>query len=846
MNDKERILKLVETGQLREALEQTLSLLKYLTQKDIYSTVTQLLAQLNTAESQLKLGQIPREAYNVIENRIRLTFLDVFKPYEPPPSRRKGYLAHNVPNEMTLNNRVECCIKVSDVEEALTRKAGFRLEDTDFHLRQITRVNLEGNSAAFCIEPITKLTDQTILPEEVGSWKFYVTPLLEGTHDLIIRVQGLVPSLLGNEAQIEEDCPIKVSISTRPPSYIATNFKQLPIQVGEVLEEDLYTTIEPPSTMPSPHPVFHRKTAISWALLLGAFVAGAMGYQMFYHEAKIEFFNNCLTVFQNMPVIFINNQQVANEAINYDEKTNMITVKYRPRFDLWLDKMTVIKTQNMFGKDTTFNVHYSGKDLFGFHSPKMDICNSNTGSRDVPQNPVKATIVLNCITPKDAFLAGPTVVIDGQSFIPTSIKPQIWQVTLPDIFKNKQVTVSMVDSAYNCSGQTVKLDSVIETINLDCIFNKVEPPVIGPTFIATETGSVILKTSTPLFKPVVLVYLENNEILKTTEFIQKSKGQSEFEIPDLDLGKIYKFDVRGYIKADSQYRCVTSFLLVHKNKQGINLGCNCIGCMDYVDTTTAKKEIINPKGITSLVVQTSLEFDKANVFIDGSPFGMIHKNGKRYEGDNYSMEGTHKIELKKGNFYCEETVTLAKGEVKVVKMTCLCDISLSKKADFKKTKLSVGSKTINYKKSGNKLLFTLPRQTDMLVFQAEDENEVCKAKGIPLSNKLNLSFSDCEKTTKPYEITFKVDNQLKEVLGYLEVKWEKNGKKASLKKSDVSTQNSDNSITVKVWDKIKKPTTMHSLTLILPHKLKKLQIGQFYGQIRDSIIKCPICVSCMN
>lgn len=927
MTDKEKILQLIENGQLKQALEQTLTLLKYLSQKDIYATTTQILAQLNTAENHLKTGQISREEYSIVENRLRLAFLDAFKMYETPPAtRRKGYLAHNVPNEMTLNYRVECCIKISDVEEALTRKAGFRLEDTDFHLRQITRVNLEGSSDAFFIEPITKLTDQTILPEEIGSWKFFVTPLKEGTHDLIIRVQGLVPSLLGNEAQIEEDCPINVHITTNAVPYNETYFKQLPVQIGEESMTDSHTYLEAAPKNVLSKPTFQKKTAVAWAALLCAFIGGATGYQLFFNDAEIAFYNNCnVTVSQN-PHIFVNDIPVEDNAIHYNKETKMVIVEFKPRYDLWLYGENYITVKNLFGKDTVFKVQCTGKDLVWFDVPTMDICETKTVKPVV----ISSTYIkLNCILPIKALLVTPSVIVDGKPFFANFIKPQVWQVVLPDTFFNKRVIVSMVDSAYQCTGQVIKLDSLVETLRMNCTL---KPPTV------VKKGSVILKTEAVLLNPFAVVYLENNKVLDTIKFLPTLKGQSVFEISNLELGKKYRFEIKGLV-SKQMYKCLLpSAVFINKDKQTINLDCipissntggskkeitlvlqnyqnlrpliegnvtfnkiqstvnlvekrvlsidtlktvvetgksyqfsvnsMCVECLasetvikpETREVNLLCKKIVNAKGcatiddtLTSVVVQTSVNFDKANLYLDGSPFGTIQNKGKTFQGGGYLDEGTHTLVLKKGKLSCEKTFVIVKGK-NVYTMDCLCDVSLSKKAGFKSPKLFInGKKTTVFAKSADnkKLSFTMPRQANKASFRIEEDNETCETQGIPLSNQLKLSFTKCTTVTipsKPYAITFKVDKQLNDdILKTLILEWKKNKKEAKLKKNKDYTINTvDNSIKVTIWDWVKNPMNEHTLTLILPYKNKLLQIGQFSGTIRDSVIKCPICLSCME
>lgn len=928
MTDKERILQLIENGQLKQALQQTLTMLKYLSQKDIYATTTQILAQLNTADNHLKTGQILQEEHSVVVNRLRLAFLDVFETYEAPPAtRRKGYLAHNVPSEMTLNNRVECCIKISDVEEALTRKAGFRLEDTDFHLRQITRVNLEGNSDAFYIEQITKLTDQTILPEEIGSWKFFVTPLKEGTHDLIIRVQGLVPSLLGNEAQIEEDCPINVCITTHAVAYKEMQFKQLPVQVGEasIPYSDTYSEAAPKSV--SPRSTFQKKTTVAWAALLCAFIGGATGFQLFFNEAEIAFYNNCNVAVSQNPRIFVNDVPIADKAIQYNKETKMVIVKFKPRYDLWLYGDNYVTVKNLFGKDTVFKVQCSGKDLFWFNVPTMDICETKTVTPPiVPSKYIK----LNCILPIKALLVTPSVIVDGKPFFANFIKPQVWQVVLPDTFFNKRVIVSMMDSAYQCTGQVIKLDSVVETLQMKCSI-KPPPPV-------AKKASVILKTQAILLNPLAIVYLENDKVLDTIKFSPTLKGQSTFEISNLDLGRKYRFDIQGFM-SNQPYKCrLPSAVLVNKDKQTIELDCipipfvttggkreitlvlqnyqnlrpliegnvtfnkiqsdinlaekrilstdtlktvvetgksyqfvvnslcvECLASATVIKPETREvnllcKKMVNAKGcativktLTSVVVQTSVNFDKANLYLDGSPFGTIQNKGKTFQGGGYLEEGTHTLVMKKGKLSCEKTVVIAKGE-NVYTMDCLCDVSLSKKAGFKSPKLYInGKKTTVFAKSADnkKLSFTMPRQTNKALFRIEEDNETCETQGIPLSNQLKLSFTKCSTTfipSKPYAITFKVDKQLNDdILKTLILDWKKNKKEAKLKKNKDYTINTvDNSIKVTIWDWVKNPINEHTITLILPYKDKPLQIGQFSGTIRDSVIKCPICLSCME
>ena len=183
-------------------------------------------------------------------NRITNSFifeLDNYSATEGDKTVRKGYLAHNIPNEMTIQKKMLCTIKISDIEEVLANKAGFRLEDTSFHLREITRVKLKGDTTAFAIAPLSSPLERALKEGETGDWKFYVTPLCEGVHDLIIHVEGLVSGkgLVKLERQVVEDAVINISVTTRAYDSIET-FKKLPIEISGESKKSLlpFSTLE--------------------------------------------------------------------------------------------------------------------------------------------------------------------------------------------------------------------------------------------------------------------------------------------------------------------------------------------------------------------------------------------------------------------------------------------------------------------------------------------------------------------------------------------------------------------------------------------------------------------------
>ena len=250
MKESARIRELIKKGQLKEALEQADALLKSSTQKDFREVVTQLLAQFHLADANYKRGIMSPDDYARTIYRITNSFileLDNYSATEGDKTVRKGYLAHNIPNEMTIQKKMLCTIKISDIEEVLANKAGFRLEDTSFHLREITRVKLKGDTTAFAIAPLSSPLERALKEGETGDWKFYVTPLCEGVHDLIIHIEGLVSGkgLAKLERQVVEDAVINISVTTQAYDHVET-FKKLPIQVsGESKKSILpFTTLE--------------------------------------------------------------------------------------------------------------------------------------------------------------------------------------------------------------------------------------------------------------------------------------------------------------------------------------------------------------------------------------------------------------------------------------------------------------------------------------------------------------------------------------------------------------------------------------------------------------------------
>lgn len=178
-----------------------------------HSIALSMLAQINDANKAHFRNTISPEEYARRIDTVRANFLDLLNgleeaDFEEPlvvgkdnaSSAKTGSVLYRVPHRMPLRKPVICTVRVAIDEDAL-------LEDIvlDANVRIKQRVEVSDMMKAELLDPegsvfqIRSLSETTQLVRETGKtqWLFSVTPLLEGEHQLLVKVSMMefVPNL---------------------------------------------------------------------------------------------------------------------------------------------------------------------------------------------------------------------------------------------------------------------------------------------------------------------------------------------------------------------------------------------------------------------------------------------------------------------------------------------------------------------------------------------------------------------------------------------------------------------------------------------------------------------------
>ncbi len=178
-----------------------------------HSIALSMLAQINDANKAHFRNTISPEEYARRIDTVRANFLDLLNgleetDFEEPlvvgkgntSSAKTGSVLYRVPHRMPLRKPVICTVRVAIDEDAL-------LEDIvlDANVRIKQRVEVSDMMKAELLDPegsvfqIRNLSEVTQLVRETGKtqWLFSVTPLLEGEHQLLVKVSMMefVPNL---------------------------------------------------------------------------------------------------------------------------------------------------------------------------------------------------------------------------------------------------------------------------------------------------------------------------------------------------------------------------------------------------------------------------------------------------------------------------------------------------------------------------------------------------------------------------------------------------------------------------------------------------------------------------
>lgn len=244
--------------------------------------VTSLLGRLNDSNKKYARNIISNEEYQREKDRIRADFYELVRGLEdydfeevaaqkPHPDGKNvpktGSVLYRIPHRMLLQKSTRCVVRVAVDEDAIVEN--ITLDDD---VRQRHRLLVSDAMEAQLLDPsggenffITSPNVVRQLVRDTGytEWLFYVTPLHEGTHELIVKVSVLenVPNigLVPREVTLEET----VQIVTEPPVPYT---EEPPLKSAGISFALLAAGIDTDTPPPPPSPVAKELSKVTGRL----------------------------------------------------------------------------------------------------------------------------------------------------------------------------------------------------------------------------------------------------------------------------------------------------------------------------------------------------------------------------------------------------------------------------------------------------------------------------------------------------------------------------------------------------------------------------------------------------
>ncbi len=229
-------------NQLPEALNALLVQLPDGSEK--YRIVSALIARLNAANKERFRNTIPLDEYQRRVDQVSADFFDLLsdlrevdfdisaKPTGNGKSAKRGSVLYRVPHVMPIQKPTRCTIRVAVDEDAILENILL-----DEHVEIKSQVEISDVMSAEIIDPegstfkINPLNTRTQLVRDTGytEWIFNVTPLIEGVHQLLVKVSIMeivpgFPDPIPREVSVMETVTI-VTEGAAPKDEAPVEFK---------------------------------------------------------------------------------------------------------------------------------------------------------------------------------------------------------------------------------------------------------------------------------------------------------------------------------------------------------------------------------------------------------------------------------------------------------------------------------------------------------------------------------------------------------------------------------------------------------------------------------------------
>ncbi len=229
----------IREGHLPDALNTLLAELS--DDSETYRIVSALLARLNLSNKERYRNTISSEEYQRRIDQVSADFFDLLAGLaegdfmsKPASARatasKQGSVLYRVPNTMPIQKPTRCTIRVAVDEDAILENIVL-----DEHVEVKSRVEISDVMSAELLDPeggafqISALNARTQLVKEAGytEWNFNVTPLIEGVHQLLVKVSimEIVPGFaepIPREISLMETVTIVTDLFSAPEAAAKT------------------------------------------------------------------------------------------------------------------------------------------------------------------------------------------------------------------------------------------------------------------------------------------------------------------------------------------------------------------------------------------------------------------------------------------------------------------------------------------------------------------------------------------------------------------------------------------------------------------------------------------------
>lgn len=240
---KEQVNEMLLRGDLQGAIDALVEHL--LAHNKLYAAdFVALKSRLASLEGDRASGVLDYAGYQLERNKILNAFLITFENLDQPlPTLnnrdgnvvRRGKLCHNIPDELVLNQRQKCKVRIADTEEIL--RQGIELPDNarieDIDIANVMKVSIFDPSEGENFRIVSGGDDDEHVLTEMGStWTFYITSLKVGQHDLQLNVFCVI-NVNGKEKKslLSFDKLIEVR-SAAPAAAVGEKWQDLNVQIG--------------------------------------------------------------------------------------------------------------------------------------------------------------------------------------------------------------------------------------------------------------------------------------------------------------------------------------------------------------------------------------------------------------------------------------------------------------------------------------------------------------------------------------------------------------------------------------------------------------------------------------